>query len=472
MNNEPVSVDPVSGKNVSRPLWLRWLKIFEPAPPAEITLTDPAEIKSSYRYWQKRVLISSIIGYALFYFVRKNLSIAMPVIEKDLGISKSQLGIFLTLHGLLYGVSKFANGFLGDRSNARTFMVTGLVLSALMNVFFGLSAAVVTFGIIWMLNGWFQGMGFPPCARLMTHWFPPKELATKMSIWNTSHCIGGFLVALLCGFLAVRQIRFDGVTIHGWQLCFFVPALLAFLCAIYLWRRLPDTPPSVGLPELEETKQSPLATKSAEEGKGFNSFVWRNVFSNKYIWIIALANFFVYVVRYAVFDWGTSMLTQNKGMSLPKAAAMIGAFELSGIVGMPVSGWLTDKVFRGRGARACVFFMLCTGISLFLFWKLPDQSTLMSAILLGATGFFIYGPQCLVGITVANLATKKAAATAVGLTGLLGYASTVLSGWGFGTLVKNHGWDAGFFWLMVATALGTLLFLTAWNAKADGYSRN
>src|SRR5438876_6882642 len=129
-----------------------WLKIFRPAPPAAVAITDPAEVRREYRSWQTRVLISSIIGYATFYFVRKNLGIAMPLMEKELGITKSSLGLFLTLHGLLYGVSKFVNGFLGDRANARAFMVTGLLCSAVINVFFGFSSAVLVFGTFWMLK--------------------------------------------------------------------------------------------------------------------------------------------------------------------------------------------------------------------------------------------------------------------------------------------------------------------------------
>src|SRR2546423_4582164 len=159
----------------AKPGILRW---FEPDPPSPKQLTAPAEIRAGFRRGQLRVLIWSIVGYASFYFVRKNLGIAMPEMSKKLGIGKPQLGMFLSLHGVLYGVSKFVNGFLGDRANARTFLATGLLLSAACNVFFGLSSAVIVFGIAWMLNGWFQGMGSPPCTRLMAHWFPPKELAT------------------------------------------------------------------------------------------------------------------------------------------------------------------------------------------------------------------------------------------------------------------------------------------------------
>src|SRR5262249_19001854 len=141
------------------------------------------------------------LGYGTFYFVRKNLSIAMPVMGQTLGISKSDLGIFLTLHGVLYGISKFANGVVGDRADGRKFMAIGLAASAIVNLFFGLSIAIVALGIFWMINGWFQGMGYPPCARLLSHWFSPKELATKMSFWNASHSLGGAGILILCGYL-------------------------------------------------------------------------------------------------------------------------------------------------------------------------------------------------------------------------------------------------------------------------------
>ena len=125
------------------------------------------ESAARFKYWQTRTIIATMAGYALFYFVRKNLSMAMPGMQEDLGITKADLGIFLTLHGVLYGVSKFANGVIGDRVNARIFMVFGLVMCSLCNLVFGLSSIVLVFGIMWVLNGWFQGMGFPPCARLL-----------------------------------------------------------------------------------------------------------------------------------------------------------------------------------------------------------------------------------------------------------------------------------------------------------------
>ena len=453
--------EPASVKPVVRLLREGLPGFFQPAPPAPVTLADPAEIAAKYRRWQTRILIFSIVGYATFYLVRKNLGIAMPFMGKDLGITKENLGLFLTLHGVIYGVSKFANGFLADRANACVFMSTALLASALLNIWFGLSSTVVAFGLVWMLNGWFQGMGFPPCARLMANWFPPKQLATKFSLWNISHNVGSIGVVLLCGFL-VSGILFAA----DWRLCFFVPAAMAIAVTILLWFMLPDTPPSVGLPEFEGTHIDLPEKKSRED---FKAFVFRQVFCNKYIWMLSMANFFVYTIRYAVFDWGPTMLLEAKHIKIMQAAWMMAGFEGFGAVGALLGGRITDRFLGGRAARACVVYMALAGVSVFLLWKIQTQSELLITGLLCATGFFVYGPQCLLAIACVNLATKRAAATAVGLTSIFGYASTVLSGWGLGFVVQHYGWNAGFAGLIGCATIGTLLFVAAWPAKAHGY---
>jgi OPA family glycerol-3-phosphate transporter-like MFS transporter/OPA family sugar phosphate sensor protein UhpC-like MFS transporter len=342
-------------------------------------------------------------------------------------------------------------------------MSTALLASALLNVWFGLSSTVVAFGLIWMLNGWFQGMGFPPCARLLANWFPPRQLATKFSIWNSSHNIGSILIVLLCGFLVSGNFFAP-----NWRLCFLVPAAIAIFAAVLIWFMMPDTPPSVGLPEVEGTQTQ---AEEHESQKDFKAFLFQQVFSNKYIWILSVANFFVYTIRYAVFDWGPTLLTEARHIQILHAAWMIAGFEIFGLIGAVLGGWITDRFLGGRAARACVVYMALAGVSVLLLWKIQTQSELLITGLLCATGFFVYGPQCLLAIACANLATKRAAATAVGLTSIFGYASTVLSGWGLGFVVQHYGWNAGFAGLIGCAAIGTLLFITAWPAKAHGYKR-
>jgi sugar phosphate permease len=460
---------PIVGSPMQR-TGAAWLPKFLWPPPPAAPVTDPNEIRAGYKYFRPRILLWTTIGYGAFYFVRKNLPLAMPVMEQKLGIGKPQLGLFLTLHGVLYGVSKFANGVVGDRADGRKFMALGLAASAVMNIFFGFGASVATFGTLWMLNGWFQGMGYPPCARLISHWFAPKELATKMSFWNASHSLGAAGVLILCGYL-LELTQQSSTDLGDWRICFFVPAGIAIFTAAMLFWQLRDTPESVGLPEIPGSHVAATSDESSQSPAEFRSFLRRRVFSDKYIWIVSAANFFVYVLRYGVFDWGPTMLKEFKGIELHHAAWMVAGFEFAGLAGAIFTGWLTDRLCGGRAAPLCLIAMIMSGVMVFLIWRAPAHNLWQNAGLLMGLGFFVYAPQSLVAVIVAKLATKRAAATAVGLTSIFGYASTVVSGWGLGEMVDRHkNWDLAFISLIVAAAYGAALFAAALPAKADNYA--
>jgi sugar phosphate permease len=115
-----------------------------------------------------------------------------------------------------------------------------------------------------------------------------------------------------------------------------------------------------------------------------------------------------------------------------------------------------------------VFCIIGASVAMLLFWEL-GSTPLSATLFLAIAGFFVYGPQALIGIIAANLATKRAAATAAGFTGLFGYASTLVSGLGLGIVVQRHGWDVAFGILLGIGAIGTLMFILAWPAKAHGY---
>lgn len=444
-------------------------------------------IVKKYNYWQWRTLIILMIGYALFYFVRKNFSIAMPALEAELGLSKIQLGIFLTLNGIIYGFSRFVNGFIADRVSRKRMMAAGLFFSAVVNILIGLSpqvngifhllneegkatAGLVYFiGSLWLINGYMQGMGYPPCASLMAHWIKPSELATKQSIWNSSHSIGAGLVVLLCGTLILK-----GYGYNAWQWCFFIPAILAIGGAFLLLFGLVDTPASVGLPEPEEMdglKKSHTETK-AEPDSTLKLVLRKLVFGNPLIWILAVANFCVYVIRFTILDWGSMFLTQYKGMSIDTASMVVASSEIvGGIVGTLLAGWITDHVFQSRAHRTCFVFLVAATICFALFWKMPQDKGMLSIICIIMSSFFIYGPQALLGIAASNQATKRAAASANGILGIFGYASTAVSGIAFGMLADKFGWNSVFEVSIIFGVVGSVVIALMWNAPADGYAK-
>src|SRR6478735_6333131 len=114
-----------------------------PAAGVPVLEYDPtAAVDAQYRYWRRRILVTSIIGYALFYFVRANDAAPVKAMQTALGYSKAQLGLISTIGGVTYGISKFINGILGDHANPRYFMAIGLLACAVMNVCFGASATL------------------------------------------------------------------------------------------------------------------------------------------------------------------------------------------------------------------------------------------------------------------------------------------------------------------------------------------
>lgn len=473
-----------------------------------------------FKYWQTRTIIATMIGYAVFYFVRKNFSFAIPGLTAEYGITKTSFGIIMTLVTIVYGVSRFLNGVLADRMNARYHMSIGLLLCAIANFAFGWGAdisslftgqtegpmftntLILIFGVILIINNFLQGSGFPPVARLLTHWIPQNELATKMSIWNTSHSIGAALVAILAGYIMgslgtdmsnnpeviaaiAANLNIDpnnaekmktvieSATHYGaWKWCFWIPGAIALIGSVGLFVGLRDTPSSVNLPELHTTNK-----KGKESSAEFKAFVRKAVYKNKWIWILGIANFFVYIVRFAILDWGPTFLKEAHGMTLTNAGWTVAVFEIFGIVGMLVAGWVTDKFLKGKAHHTSLYCMVGVAIFMTIFLYLPDNTPSWGMIItLAMSGFFIYGPQALIGIAAANQATNRAAATANGMTGLFGYASGLVSGVGIGFMVDSiskvnpeKAWDYVFMMMIGMAVLCIFIFALMWKAKAHGY---
>ena len=441
-----------------------------------------------YRYWEWRTIIVLCVGYALFYFVRKNLGMAIPAMEAHLGISKVQLGIFLTLHSIIYGFSRFVNGILVDRFSKRKIMSLGLLLTCAVNLIICFSpkldglfnlldaegkatlGLVYLVGSLWVLNGYLQGMGVPPCVSLLAHWVKPDELATKQSLWNVSHTFGAGIVVALCGFML------DHFGYSAWYLCFIVPALIALLGVPVLWFGLKDDPSEVGLPPVEKMCQTEgsdakeAGLRENLDGASYKRIINRMVFANPYIWIIGISNFCVYVIRLTILDWGASFLTEEKGMDIAEAGGLLATTEIvGGTLGMLLAGWLSDRLFKSKAHRTCFFCIVFATLTFFLFWK--SGSVMMSFIWLVLSAFFIYGPQALYGVCASQQATKYATGTGNGIVGIFGYASSVVTGVMFGAKAEAGGWDSVFPIAIAFGVAGAIAIALMWKAPADGYEK-
>jgi OPA family glycerol-3-phosphate transporter-like MFS transporter/OPA family sugar phosphate sensor protein UhpC-like MFS transporter len=236
-----------------------------------------------------------------------------------------------------------------------------------------------------------------------------------------------------------------------------------------MWVSIRNSPKDVGLLEIDELEHKEHSKKVQSKDGDYKQLLMRKVFKNRVIWTLALANFPVYALRFAVLDWGPTLLKEWKGLSLTHAGWIVASFEIAGILGTLAAGRATDKFFGGKAHRVCLICITLASVLMFLFWKITDVPVYVYITFLILAGFFLYGAQALGTIATSKTATRRVAATACGFHGLWGYLSVIATGWGFGLLTDNFGWSYSIGALVMLGFSGVILFSLIWNAKADGY---
>jgi len=434
------------------------LNLFKPAPFIE-PIEDPEVLQKQYKYWRVRIFYSMFFGYAFFYFTRKSFTFAMPAMIIEMGFTKSELGILSSILFISYGASKFVSGILGDRSNPRYFMAFGLIATGVINILFGFSSSLIIFAVLWGLNGWFQGFGWPPACRLLTHWYSQSERGRWWSAWSTSHNVGGAVIPILVGYCAQSW---------GWRYAMYVPGVICVIMGLWLVNRLRDTPQSLGLPAVEKFRNDNVTGDNPDKERELSvkETLFKYVLSNKLIWMLAIAYFFVYVVRTAVNDWTALFLFEERGYSQMGAGGIVAWFEFGGFFGMLIAGWASDTIFKGKRVPVMVIYMVGIMFPIMGFWMVSSSTTMFDTMCMVLVGFFIFGPQMLVGCCAADLSHKKAAATATGFVGWFAYIGAAFAGYPLGKIIEVYGWIGFFVTIAVCSIITILLLIPMWSVRS------
>ena len=452
------------------------------APPAHKAQLPAEKIDKEYKQMRWKVFIGIYLGYAAYYLVRKNLSFAGADMISLGYIDKSGLGDAMAGMPIAYAVSKFLMGSLSDRSDARKFMTIGLIISALVMILAGVipypKNGAVTTAILFVLTcltGWFSGMGWPPCGRVMSQWFSTNERSFKMSVWNTAHNVGSSSMAWLVGIGGAALMACGVSAEESWRGAFIVPSIAALAVAALCWWFIRDTPESCGLPPIEKYRNdfSGAKAKKGEENKiPFKTLFVDYILKNKILWLIGVANILVYLVRYGISDWLPIYLQDIHGITKAVSKDLYAYHMLAAIPGTLIAGWLSSKFFQGRCAPVNVICMVVTAIGAFIYWQAEpikvalgvEYLTVITAAL-AITGFAVYGPVAMISIQAIALVPKNAAGTAAGFMGLLGYliGDAFLSKIAFGRIVESGegGWEITFIGFFLASVIAAAICFLA-----------
>ena len=417
-------------------------------------------IEQRLKYWRKRVFISLWFTYAAFYLCRVNMSVALPAIMDEFGISKTSMGMVLTAIFFAYAIGQFINGQLGDKVGARKLITLGVFASAGLNVLFAFLPGIVTLMlIVWGLNGYFQSMGWSPSVKTMANWFPLKTRGKVSGLFGSCYQFGNAASWALAGFV---------IGSFGWRWGFWIPAIIFAIVGLQWLINGRNAPEEVGLPTIEEESEGimdEVGKDRKDEHLGFR-FTIKTVIADPHIWIVALSLFGLNLIRYGFMDWAPTYMFEVEGAKISHAAYKALAMPLAGSVGALFAGWSSDRFFQSRRAPIMVAMLSCLAVASFVYPRLAHFNWIYSFLCLMAIGFFIYGPHVMICATISmDYGSRKAAASTAGFIDGFGYFGASLTGVLSGYLIDNFSWNAAFYLWISGALLAMVLMSFLWNYK-------
>jgi OPA family glycerol-3-phosphate transporter-like MFS transporter len=378
-------------------------------------------------------------GYVGVYLCRKNLAVAMPLLQDTLGATKEQVGRIASIGALTYTMGKLLSGPLVDRLGGRPSFLASLFLVALFAALGSLSPGLTALAVFYGLNRLMGSASWGSMIKLVPTWFGRERVATLVGVMSLSWVVGSLTATLL----ARQIVKATG----SWRSVMGLPAfvlLAVALCCVPLVRPGP----------LEK-----LAREGARRSVRYNLFALLR--QRRFLIGLGLS-FTLTLVREAFDTWSVDFLTsvQQGTHSVTTAALQSIGFDIAGGASIVFSGMAYDRIAQ-RNRHLLFFCMLALLSALLLVLPTMGRASALSAsALVGLVGLLVYGPFSILGsVLVVETGGTEQAATAAGLMDGIGYFGGILTGSCLGWLLDRGGYSLGFSVLAATTALAALLTL-------------
>ena len=412
-----------------------------------------SSISPSMKKWRYQIFTVTWLAYFAMYFCRKNYSVVMPVMNRELHTSKEEFAIVITVYSIMYMLGQFLSGYLSDRKGARLIVGIGLVISVVANFFMGWAGTVGSFIFLMSLNGLGQSSGWSGLIKNMTPWYRKEERGVVMSFWTTCYVIGGIAATAFATYWISDQHFLPDLT---WKRAFFMPAILVFAIALIYIVFTRNKPEDVGLESFEEA--------SSTDEKMSNKDAQLAVLKNGAVWIAAVMYFFVKFTRYAFLFWLPLYLSEALKYSDAQAGYTSIAYEAIGFFGILAAGFGSDYLFKSRRFPIAALMLFGLAAALFIQPHLSTLGLVPTIISIGLIGFFTYGPDSIMsGAAAMDMGKDQGAALAAGVINGVGSAGQLLSPMVVAFVSDKYGWDALFEMFVVVALIAAVLVLFKWN---------
>ena len=430
-----------------------------------------------YERWRWITFGVTWLIYAGFYFTRQAFGVAKAAIEKDprIRLSRADQGNIDTAFGVTYMLGQFIFGALGDRFGAKRILLLGMTLSILAAVATGYSTAYMAFVALAIVQGFAQSTGWSNAAKVMSSWFSLRERGRVIGWWCTHYTVGSAAALAFAGWLMLRWSQWrSGAAASStvppfWPAAFWGAAAVLTAVLMVAWLLLRNRPEDVGLPPIEEYHSEPVSLLSGETPAAPAAerswTVIAEVLMTPRIWILATAYFSVKLTRYVFYFWGPKYVNESLGSDSYESAMTAAAMPIGGLVGVILTGYISDKMFRSRRAPVAVLSLLATAGVLFLGMNPIHNIWLMGAFFF-VVGMFLFGPDSLISATASiDFGTKRGAATAVGFVNGIGSIGQIFGGLLPGRITTAGNWAPIFVVMLVGLSFSAMMLMPLWNTK-------
>ena len=285
------------------------------------------------RWW----IISLIFLATLINYIdRLTISVLAPVITRDLGLTNTEFGGIITWFLLAYTISQGLSGKLYDRVGTKLGFVCSIVLWSVAAMAHAFARGLVSLSIFRFVLGLGEAGNWPGAAKTVAEWFPIRERAFGMAIFNSGAAIGSLVAPPLIVWLSLT---------YGWQTTFIVTGSLGFAWLV-LWLlsyQTPDRHKWLGEDERELIREGQLVDDPAPalETKPSAPLGWRELLRYRQVWAIVLARFLTDPIWWLYISWLPKYLADARGFSLVKIGLFAWVPYVAADAGSLSGGWLS-----------------------------------------------------------------------------------------------------------------------------------
>jgi MFS transporter, ACS family, hexuronate transporter len=303
---------------------------------AQPTKADASE--AGFKLRGLRWWIAGLIFLATLinYIDRLTISVLAPVITADLHLTNTEFGGIVTWFLLAYTISQGLSGKLYDRVGTKRGFVCSIVLWSIAAMAHAFARGLASLSVLRFVLGLGEAGNWPGAAKTVAEWFPIRERAFGMAIFNSGAAIGSVLAPPLIVWLSLS---------YGWQTTFIVTGSLGFAWLV-LWLLFYQTPERhkwLGEQERQLIREGQQAEGVADtlDAEPSAPLSWRELLRYRQVWAIILARFLTDPIWWLYISWLPKYLADARGFSLVKIGLFAWVPYVAADAGSLSGGWLS-----------------------------------------------------------------------------------------------------------------------------------